>query len=293
MSGAKTTLSLWIEVTEHCQIKCRFCYNAWRSENAKHHRHMSLECVEKLMAFASAYADDYELKSIMAGGDATAHPNWREIAKRLRAFGAVEIVTHGTTLSEHDIRFLRDEKIEIQFSIPSLKAENYRYLTGGACLENAMKSVARAVHYGVPMSISAVITSRNIDELDDLVELCNTAVPLSLILNKFIASGRGALYEAALEIDHDEFLGATKAAMTKNNGPTNILISGHFSGVRGRKIASPKITISSSGDLHLCSLAASRVGTVFQESENVIQSYLGFWTGSGSIDGCLCSQQAH
>lgn len=291
MKTKSTQLLLWIETTEHCQLKCRFCYNSWRDTNPSKHKHMSVNTVNEIISFAETELKNYDITCALAGGDLTAHPDWKNLVSSFSKIGNIFVVTHGTELKEEDFLLLSETKSEIQFSIPSLQPESYKFHTGGAKLDTALVSLARAKYFDLETSVSAVITAENVTEICDFVELGNELDLSYIVLNKFMPAGRGVHYNEQFSLDNESFLRGVESAKIKNNDKTRLLVSGSFQGVRARKTQQPKITITCDGDIQICSLASSSIGKVSEKSSNpVMDKYISFWTGNSTILGCDCSR---
>lgn len=293
MEKRNIKLLLWIETTEHCQIRCRFCYNSWRNISPSQHKHMSLDTVKDIVCFAKREFNDYNITCALAGGDLTAHPDWRELVSLFSEIGDIFIVTHGAGLEEDDFPLLRESKSEIQFSIPSLQPESYKFHTGGALLNDALLSLARAKYFNLRTSVSVVVTAENLSEISEFIELGGDLNLSYIVFNKFMPAGRGVHYNERFSLDNESFLRCINSAREKNNDRTKLLVSGSFPGVRERKNLHPKLTISREGDIQICSLVSSSIGKVSSDGgPDVMAKYKNFWSGSSSILGCECSNRS-
>ena len=96
-------LLVWVEVTQSCQLKCRYCYNPWRKEPAGSHSEMSDQTAESLLDFCNDLSAKFELEFAVAGGDPTAHPDYISLSSKLAALGPTAIVTHGCAFGDSDL----------------------------------------------------------------------------------------------------------------------------------------------------------------------------------------------
>lgn len=285
-------LNLWVELTEQCQYKCRFCYNFWREEPKASHRHMTREVMQSTADFVTRASSDHDVLVAVAGGDATAHPDYVAFIKAVSPNATdVCLVTHGGCLATEDLSAFADlSNVSIQFSIPSLDAERYAFLTGDHRLSNVLDSLAICERLGLPRSISAVITDRNPMDSASLVHLAAEIGAQYLILNRFIPAGRGAYYENEFAISEEAFNQSVREAhaVAKARG-VRLLASGADKDIRSKKAAAPKVTIGIRGDLRVCSLADAAIGSVDDTPQQIVRNSSQFWSSTERLDACVCS----
>lgn len=246
------------------------------------------DVVSFVESFHSTLSTTTDVQFALAGGDPTAHPKWVEITRRLSTHSKVTVVTHGNSLTVEDFKALEGSHVEFQFSVPSLDDNTYRFLTGGSELESTLKNIARLTYFGFPLTLSSLICQKNIDEVAKLYWFAVENRCGYHDLNKFIPSGRGSLYETDFDISEEDFL--HKVSKIDEQQSTKLLVSGEFRGARERKIDAPQYTVGIKGDVSLCSVAASNIGSLSADSHEIIsQRYRDFWTSNQKMDGCVCS----
>lgn len=247
---------VWIELTESCQLKCRFCYNYWRETPPAAHAEMSETTLSQTVEFVRALAESRRVTVALAGGDASAHSSFRDVVARFASFADVCVVTHGCDLAPAALAdFANTGRVNFQFSIPSQRPDAYRFLTGGFELKTALTSLALVRELGMSASVSSVISSRNQVDGAGLVRLVHAFDADFLLLNRFMPVGRGALYAEALSIsDADYQQTCDEAAAAANELGVRVLSSAADPGVRARKLATPKFTVAVSGAIRVCSL---------------------------------------
>lgn len=291
---ATTPLVLWLELTEACQYKCRFCYNYWRDAPPAGHAHMSGAVARDVADFVGRCAQSYPTSVALAGGDPTAHPDFVNIANAVAEAAAdVTVVTHGGGLSASALAALsRLPNLAIQFSIPSLDPERHRFLTGNGQIDRVMTALMMCRRLGIPVSLSVVLTSLNKGDLNDLVHLAAEVSADYMIVNRFLASGRGAHYDEQFTISADDFDAAVDAARDiAREAGVRLLRSGFDPHIRDRKAAEPKLTVSVNGDLRLCSLVPDSIATLRADPADLVARSVAYWKSRRPLEGCYCAAQ--
>jgi MoaA/NifB/PqqE/SkfB family radical SAM enzyme len=286
------TLVLWVETTENCQLRCRYCYNFWRDE-VRPRAELPGEAIDQLEAFLSTVPAEVRVSVVLAGGDPSAHSDFNGLIRRLGPQCRLEVVTHGANLTPGDVEALAAAAdAQVQLSIPSPDPETYRFLQGSNSLERVIANAIRLGSAGVPLSISAVLTKRNVGQIEALAYLAVRLGSTRLILNRFLPSGRGAYYRA-LELDPGEFAEAVVRCQrfARPHG-LGVLAAGPSRTVRAAKLAAPRITISVDGSLRLCSLVGDSFARLSDGYEAMIDSYRAFWRSPATLPGCYCSMSS-
>jgi MoaA/NifB/PqqE/SkfB family radical SAM enzyme len=292
LTARRSALTLWVELTESCQYKCRFCYNYWRDVPPAGHAAMPEPTVEQTLSFLARC--EFPTHVALAGGDPSAHPDFVDIAARFAACAdQVTVVTHGGNLSAIDLQALsRLPNLSIQFSIPSLDSERYRFLTGMGKLDRVLTAMAMCRELAIPLSLSAVMTSRNLIDLGDLVELAAEIGAEYLVVNRFLGAGRGELYDETLAVGDAAFHQALEVAAdigARRGVP--VLASGHGPDIRHRKAAEPKLTISIDGGIRLCSLVPEAIATLAIAPQELVRLSSEFWSSTDALAGCYCASR--
>lgn len=291
-AGRIVPLTLWVELTESCQYKCRFCYNYWRAIPAAHHVSMAEETAADVVSFLRRCDSSLLTHVALAGGDPTAHPNFMDLALRFAPHaGQLTVVTHGADLSARDLHTLsQSSNIAIQFSIPSLDHNRYRLLTGMSKLDRVLTTLMMCRELAIPISLSAVVTAQNPGDLPDLVHLAAEAGAEYLVANRFLAAGRGILYDEKLTIEAAAFdrtlAEAVKVGRSRN---VRVLASGHARNLRKHKATHPKVTVSTEGEIRICSLVSETIATLKHSPMDIVELSNSFWESEQALDGCFCA----
>ena len=286
-------VSVWVEVSEACQFKCRFCYNYWRDVPPNQHDHMSNETVAQLAGFLQRFAEDgFRVSVALAGGDATTHPAFLDIVQVCAPLvHDLCLVTHGGELAApHLHRLSTVDNASIQFSIPSLTLETYRFLTGGRDYLRTLTALAQCELFAIPRSISVVLNTRNRGDLSSLIELAAETGSDYLLLNRFIAAGRAKHYSHDFSLSEDEFKQAISlAAPVARKWGVDLRVSGIEGGRRLAKVRETKITVGVDGRVRHCSLAQGFFSTLDSTPDDVVACSRAFWTSTEIIEECVCS----
>ncbi len=292
--ATKAPLNLWLELTEACQYKCRFCYNYWRETPPAGHVGMSGPTADNVISFLQRCGAAYRCVVALAGGDPTAHPDFLGIALRAAAVAdEVTVVTHGGNISAPQLIALSElENLTIQFSVPSLDVERYRFLTGSGDLGQVMTAILMCRELSIPVSLSVVVTDLNKGDLTAMVDLAAAVEAEYLILNRFLSSGRGVLYEQQFAISAAAFEQALATAreVGRSRG-VRLLASGNNPDIRQLKASEPKLTISTRGEIRLCSLVSDVVATLQQDPGDIVEQCTAFWQSSKPLEGCACASR--
>ncbi len=284
-------VALWIELSESCQLKCRYCYNGWRNQPARTHRLMPDEVIERVLTYARGISRSRTVSFALAGGDPSTHPALVRIAARLAALGPVTIVSHGLTFSWDELdAFAAIDGLSLQFSIPTPDKEVYRHITVGGDVDDALLRLAYARQAGIAVSMSAVLTRINIEHLPQILQLATFAEVEYLILNQFLPSGRGIFFEQQFTISDQAFQQAVAASIehARETG-LRVLTSGPLEGVRERRLQAPRLTLTVDGGVRMCSVSEQQAGTLDTPVDQLLHTYRRFWGSDEALSGCHCS----
>lgn len=293
MAGRKVTL--WVETTEACQYKCRFCYNFWRSDPASTHRHMDASTYNDFLKFCHRWTAKADVSVALAGGDPTAHPSFVKQVHDLAEFAPVYIITHGGTLDAGSLASFRNlpYPVCIQISIPTLNPSRYQYITGGNLLRPALKSIFLCRELGLPITLSVVVTRHNLLDTVELVDLAAEVKANHIILNRFLDEGRGALYRDDFSVDEESFEASVNSAGQRAQEiGVRILASRSPDLMREQKRKDTKFTVGVDGKVRFCSLTEEQAGNLDTPPESLLSDYDTFWRSDRQLPNCICSKTA-
>lgn len=287
-------VTVWVELTQLCQLKCRFCYNAWRSEPPANHRSMDECTLDEVILFSRRLSAHYPIQFALAGGDPTAHPRWIDAVGQFLQVAPVTVVTHGTSIDIDDVRrLLPSEHLKFQVSLPSIDEVEYRFLTGGQSVGAAASGLAKLNYLSIPISLTSTVTRKNADSINRVADFALTVGASYLVLNKFISEGRGALYNQEFSISDDSFQKAVSSldASSFARKGLRVLVSGEASGLRSRKVDAPKLSVNVDGKISVCSMASKHLGSVSDDATTMLTKYRNFWSSNEFDPTCACSMK--
>lgn len=290
-ASACRSVNLWVELTEKCQLKCRYCYNPWRFKPAAVHGDVDYS-VDKLLKFVRGLSSFCEPSLTLAGGDPTAFSGLEPLIRQLTNEFGVTIVTHGCNINEHLLDALAASRnVSAQISIPSLDGPEFAFLTGGAELRNALEGVVAVRRAGIKLGISCVATRVNARRIPEFADFSRRVGARYLLINRFLPSGRGALYCDRFSLSLNEFnevVNATRRAAAPS-GP-RVIKSGALPGVRARKADDFQISIGIDGSLSACNMTQILLGSLKDDPAIVLSKLERFWLSDEQVPGCHCSQ---
>ena len=173
------TLSVWLHLTDACNMACRYCYVP-RTRNR-----MSVSLAERTVeaAYRSATAHDYSCVQLKyAGGEPTLNfPALRAAQQRAEritmesgiALDAV-ILTNGARLTDRQIEFLCFHNVGVVLSLDGLMTfqDSQRPLvhSRNSSFEQTAAALDRLLAQGISPRVSITLTAFSLDGLPDLVE---------------------------------------------------------------------------------------------------------------------------
>jgi uncharacterized protein len=172
------TLTVWLHVTNHCNLACDYCYLNKNSE------HMDLETGKKAVeaVFRSAVSNDFkQVKLKYSGGEATLnfplvielHHYAAHLADRhgLRLEGVV--LSNGIALSAQMIESLKANRLRLSISMDGIGQKNdvqRHFINGRGSFSNLERTFDRLERSDFLPSITVTVTARNAGGLAQTVK---------------------------------------------------------------------------------------------------------------------------
>ena len=166
LAPALTRLRLaTLYLTERCNSRCVSC-DYWRHGR----RDIDLATVEQLLPGLQALGVETVLVS---GGEPLLHPQWGDIAGRLRAQGLrLWLLTAGLALAKQAGEVARHFE-QVTVSLDGASAASYARIRGLDAFEAVCAGVRAAVREGLPVSLRVTVQRGNAGELPELVALAH------------------------------------------------------------------------------------------------------------------------
>jgi uncharacterized protein len=182
-------LSVWLHVTNECNLRCPYCYLEKTPEDMS--ENVAVQSVDAV--FRSAVQHGFRrVKLKYAGGEASLQMGHvltiHDYAARVAAEKGVElesvILSNGVALSARMIQELSKRDIRVMISLDGL--EEYHdiqrpFVNGHGSFKHVERSIERLVTGGVVPSISVTVSNHNLEGLPTLVDyLLTRKLPFNL-----------------------------------------------------------------------------------------------------------------
>ncbi len=203
----------WLELTPECNLDCQFCYNSWslssipRSISSVAHR------------FADFLSNFPGCGVTHAGGEPLRFKDLDLLTSLLNQLRILQgIVTNGVDLDYKRTKKLYRHGVRLAtISIHSAYEDEHDQLVGRPCWKRAVAGLLNAVEAGMRTAVAAVVCKKNVNRLTQLYDLAVYSGADELILNKYIASGRGAAARAELALTDREFADAVARVLARTS----------------------------------------------------------------------------
>jgi len=191
-------LSLRIETSRACNLRCRYCY-------AESGTPLDDELPFDALASAAAQAASLGARSvvIIGGGEPTIYPRFRELVEHVAGLGMIPVVfTNGVAVTNELARFLFEHHASVMTKLDSLKPELQDFLVGRTGAFQAIWQGLQnllAAGFGTPsgpgrlrLGISFVT---NTDNLDETAEVWRFGRRHNIFLNQEVLTPTGRARE--------------------------------------------------------------------------------------------------
>lgn len=154
-------------LTDGCNSRCVMC-DIWRNPR----RNMSMELVETIAADLKRLAVKWV---VLSGGEAMQHPQWPEIARRLRAEGVRVILLTNGLLLRRQIDEVLASVDEVVVSLDAGTAATYEAIRGVDAFDLVLDGM-RAVRAGdLPVTTRTTVQRANYAEIPQIIEVTKAA----------------------------------------------------------------------------------------------------------------------
>lgn len=161
----------WLELTNACNLKCIHCYGEFGYNDNLN----TMKEEDWIKVIDQLY--DLGCRNIqLIGGEPMCFRGYKNIVEylRIKEFRKITIFTNATLISEHDVKFLKENNVRIRFSLYGYNKqihENITHVKGSFnATINAIKELSRN---GVNTSVAVVIMRENekyINRIKEFIE---------------------------------------------------------------------------------------------------------------------------
>jgi len=159
-------LSLHIEVTSRCSLRCQHCYND-RAVPATLDSKTLARVLEETAGLGSLFL-------LLTGGEVYLHPEFAWVVAQARALGfAVVVKTSGWLVGEKEAAFLAAQAVsEVHVSLYAARPEIHDRMTGvPGSYERVLRAIQALRRHGVRVGVRSLVTSLNAAHFRDIVRL--------------------------------------------------------------------------------------------------------------------------
>lgn len=185
-----------IELTEKCNLKCKFCYN---SQNPLISDKI-FDIIERLHKFGV-------MEIILTGGEPMSHPLFLGIFDRCcEYFDKVMVQTNGTMIDAEIVEVLKTRKVYgVNVSLHGGKESHEKLTMIDGSYEQAYEAIKLLTSHGINTASNFVLTSENISDFPATIKKLHDAGASGMTLTRFTPTGIGA-DNAYLSISRDDLI---------------------------------------------------------------------------------------
>jgi MoaA/NifB/PqqE/SkfB family radical SAM enzyme len=298
-TGSQKFLSIQLDITNSCNLKCRHCYQGEHSSSAD----LNFEEWRRILDQYGNLANKLHLKPhfCLSGGEPTISPLFSEIIKELHSRwpgAGIVVLTNGTRVSEKSLSVMAEHKTDVQVSLDGPDALRHDFVRGAGGFDAAISGFKAMKNIGLPVTFQAVLSSRSAKWIEEYFEVARTMNAAAMNFTRFVPQGRGKdLCEANEEHPlygtelRDAYTNIRAASMrtgipTGTNLPLFALISPEL-GAHG-KFGFQGLVVDYRGNLKVSSRADFRLGNVLESGmeELFLRHPLMEALRTGKIEGC-------
>lgn len=152
---------LELQITDHCNLRCRHCYIGESGTNE-----LSLKEIRTVLSEFEAMQG---LRVLITGGEPLLHSGFAELNRMLPEFSLRKVLfTNGLLLDKKTLKELRVH--EIQVSVDGLR-EAHDSLRGKGSFAAAIDAIKACVAQGFDVSVSTMVHAKNLGDFDGMQEL--------------------------------------------------------------------------------------------------------------------------
>lgn len=274
------------ELTDKCNLACRYCYNIWKIPGAEH---KSFDSYNKAIKALTQLFSQADIRNVtLTGGEPFVAQRVKEIALYCRMEGkTVTIISNGFRGTKDDYSSLVAMGITLfEFPIHSAREDIHDYITQvkGSWKKsiNSIRTIQSLKGYPVPV---IVLTKYNIDGLADTLDLIDALGIKRIMMNRYNIGGCGTVDPASVSATHSQLKNAFTVANSKSRelglvissnvcspdcliNPSDYpsIMFGHCS----QNVLHKPITMDINGNIRLCNHSPVVAGNVFDQSLNDI-----------------------
>lgn len=165
-TGIERIDTLYLQLLYRCNFNCDHCFHG---ENLKRKDRLSAEQAAEIMChFAAEYATT---KVVLLGGEPFLHENVVKINDEAHHMGLLtEICTNGHRVVRRKLPDMTGKLDKLRISLDGLRDAHDKIRTPGS-YDDAIETIEFAAALGFKVGVTLTVTSLNVDDLPELVEV--------------------------------------------------------------------------------------------------------------------------
>lgn len=274
------------ELTDKCNLGCRYCYNVWKIPGAER---VSFDSYDKAVKALTHLFSQADIRNVtLTGGEPFMAQRIKEIALFCRMEGkTVTIISNGFLGKMKDYKSLIAMKIRLfEFPIHSADEAIHDHITRvKGSWKNSIESI-KAVQSlnGYPVPV-IVLTKYNIDVLGDTLDFISALGLKRVMMNRYNIGGCGTADPASVSATHSQLKNAFAIANRKSEELEMVISSNVCSpdclldpadyprimfGHCSDNVLYKPITMDINGNIRLCNHSPVVAGNIFEQEINDI-----------------------
>lgn len=156
--------SLYLNLTNRCNLKCVYCYNKRDRMSFEDDYEMSVTEDSKILKESA----EIGVKRIaITGGEPLLYSDFLEVAKRAKEYGmSVQLLTNGVLINKSNAEQISKTFDAITISLDSYIKEEHEALRGKGTFEKVIKAIKILKEAGTKwLNIASVVTTKNIESM--------------------------------------------------------------------------------------------------------------------------------
>jgi len=213
-----------VSITDRCDLRCRYCMPAEGIEKVSMNRILRYEEILRICEAAAGLGIS---RFKITGGEPLVRKGCISLVREIKKLCGVEQVTLTTNgqLLSGVIGELAEAGVDgLNISLDSLKADRYRYITGGGDVTKALQAIDKSVASGIKTKINCLLQKQfNEDEIADFAEFAfRKGIDVRFIEIMPVGFGKpetGIANDEVLTILRETYPNLTKDESIHGNGP--------------------------------------------------------------------------
>lgn len=277
------------ELTDKCNLNCRYCYNIWKIPGATHTKFDSYSKARQVLNLLFSQA---EIRNVtLTGGEPFMAERMNEVALFCRMIGkTVTIISNGLKGSKKDYSSLIAMGITLfEFPVHSADESIHDHITQvkGSWKKSidSIRIVQQFKGYPVPV---IVVTKYNVEVLGETLEFINALGLRRIMMNRYNIGGCGTANPSSVSATHSQLKRAFSIADQKAKelglvissnvcSPDCLLTPSDYPKIMfghcSENVLHKPITMDINGNIRLCNHSPVVAGNIYEQTiEEILNS---------------------